>query len=203
MNLKKVIFIILVSRSCFSLFLFSNNTEYLTNTFIENKTALKNSELKKAIEGWGEIKLGMNREEVKEVIKNSYPYLSLKEDLITDFIEEDSNFLETYSQIYINKMQFQFNQDDKLFLLRVQLSPLFYSFSGLVDELKVKYGENFTLKFGKAIWENAEKKMELYKDNTIVYLSKEMIEEAITTTGNTSFIEEEKENQQANIIDNL
>ncbi len=200
MKIKKILSTWLVICS----FLLAND-DYLEGTFgnsefnLEVTNSFTNAP-RKAITGWGEINLGMSFMEVREAIESSYPELTLKENGIAD-IPEDQNrrFLEIYSQVYINQLQMQFDENEKLFLIRIKPAPRFYSFSDLLKQLIAKYGEGYVLEFEKSYWETKDRKLELYKDNTMVYLDKTILQ----NIANDSPIERQKQEVLQSIINNF
>ena len=52
----------------------------------------------------------------------------------------------------------QFDENEKLFLIRIKPSPRFYGFSDLLSQLIGKYGQKYVLEFEKAYWETKDKK---------------------------------------------
>ncbi len=174
---------------------FTNSLKSLTSS-----TTNKLSSLKTPITGWAEIEFGMKISEVKSSLNNSHPNLIIRENPFSDIIgEEDNNFLEINSDSQINSLQFQFNKIEELYLIRIRLSPRYFSFTNLLSDLKEKYGDNFILKYEKAIWEDENNRLELYKNNQVIYLDKNLIDGNV----GTSLLEQEKANDLQRIREEL
>ena len=143
----------------------------------------------KVITGWQSFNFKMSYKEVVEEFKKNYKWLTLKQEGIEGISESENEFfLETYNNYYLPTLQFQFNKNKELYLIRIILSEKYFSYLELLSAFKANYGEAFNNSFKKITWRNKDQIIELYRDRTIKYIdlstfkkSSDDIQEKIST----------------------
>lgn len=154
--------------------------------------------IKKPIEGWGKLKLGLSYQEVLTVLSNDYPWMILRPQ------EEEANpdrvfYLESYKNDFFSIVQFQFNSNHRLYLLRLKMNPRHFSFLKIYNQLFRLYGPPQENSYIRVTWKDATRSLELYRNQTVVYLNKEGWNEVLPS----SLIEDQRQKFINSVFDDL
>jgi len=123
-----------------------------------------------AINGWGDLKLGLSIDRIVSTIRASYPWIEIKSVIDSDIIQENEKFfLETYPNNYFSLCQMQFHME-KMYLLRIQFSKRLFSYNTLYSQMKTRYGTPNTITFKQIEWTQGSRKVILERDVTVKYL---------------------------------
>ena len=125
------------------------------------------------ITGWADFKLGMNYKEVLEMIqKETISWIKLKGDQLSEIEEERESYsLEILPTDFLKEGYFQFNENKKLYLIRLVFDKKYFSFLSLVTQLTDKYGSPNKTTYKKVQWNNNDFFLELQRDRTVRYFN--------------------------------
>lgn len=154
--------------------------------------------IKKPIEGWGKLKLGLSYQEVLTVLSNDYPWMILRPQ--EEVVNPDRIFyLESYKNDFFSIVQFQFNNNHRLYLLRLKMNPRYFSFLKIYNQLFELYGPPQENSYIRVTWKDATRSLELYRNQTVVYINKEGWNEDLPS----SLIEDQRQKLINSVFDDL
>ncbi|HOV12771.1 MAG TPA: hypothetical protein PK771_00640 [Spirochaetota bacterium] len=120
-------------------------------------------------DGYKDIKLGMSKEEVSNLLKKSFEFDAKREEVLSIRLEPDTEIITAKGFGFINVGYFHFNKD-KLFQIFIKLNEKKIDYYALLKNNTNKYGNPKTLDPERAIWENSKTKIVIEKPATIKYL---------------------------------
>lgn len=83
--------------------------------------------------------------------------------------EVNTNTIRIKPNQHFQNIQFQFRQD-KLYLIRMDLSPKLYSYLSLSKSLRSKYGEPAEIRADRLVWRDGKRELYLERNTTLRYL---------------------------------
>lgn len=176
-------------------------TLYVSNvTNVDSYTENEPTPILKAIEGWGNLRLGMTFEEINTVLQNEYSWIALRK---SENQTPGGYFLETYKNNYFNKVQFQFDKNKVLYLLRMEMNPRFFSFIQLYNNLVEKYGPPQENSYIRVVWSDNERFMELYRNNVLVYVDKSNWQERLPDSSEGTPTQDRRKELLNTVFENL
>ena len=137
--------------------------------------------------GFRSLKLGLNIEEVKEILYID-PYFDYRGDPDVSLLpQENQSLIECSGNLYIERSYMQF-YDERLFIIILELNEIQLDYYTIFSTLSAKYGEPTYLNPLEVVWIFEEVKMSLEKPLSLKYLDRVIFE---------------KLNQAGSNIDNL
>lgn len=118
--------------------------------------------------GYKNIKLGMTKEEVQEVLKNSNDFEN-REEVLTIRLEPDQQIITSEGYGYILIGYFHFNEDS-LYQIFIKLDHTKIGYYNLLKKFTEKYGNPSTFEPKRAIWENDNIRLIIEKPGTLRYV---------------------------------
>ncbi|MBL8991688.1 MAG: hypothetical protein JNM63_00010 [Spirochaetia bacterium] len=123
-----------------------------------------------AVSGWNNFLLGSGFSQVTNFLYTTHTWLEPTVDLRTDVVSEvNTNTIRIKPNQHFQSIQFQFRQD-KLYLIRLDLSPKLYSFLSLNKSLRAKYGEPNEIRSDRLVWRDGKRELILERNTTLRYL---------------------------------
>ncbi|MBN2546467.1 MAG: hypothetical protein JXB50_11770 [Spirochaetes bacterium] len=119
-------------------------------------------------DGYKDIKLGMNKDQVMKIINSSPDFNPLKEELLTVRLEPDTEIITTEGLGFIELAYFHFH-NEQLFQILFKISEEKIGYYTLLKSLTAKFGNPKKLNPKKAFWENDRTKIIIEKPCTLKY----------------------------------
>jgi len=120
--------------------------------------------------GFEELTLGLSLEELKEALKGS-GYFYYRGDPDVSLLErENRTLVEAEGAGYVASGEFQFTEDERLFVIALHMDPELIDYFSLYTTLSEKYGEPDDLSPERAIWENGEVRISLERPVSVRYI---------------------------------
>ncbi len=125
--------------------------------------------------GYREIRLGMNIDDVKEALQADYIF-NYRGERDVSFLPADSQTLiETSSETWLERCWFQF-YEDKLYTIIINFNPEKIDYFSVYNELLGKYGEHNSLSPERVVWENSTVTMSLERPVSVKYIDTNVFE---------------------------
>lgn len=119
-------------------------------------------------EGYKNIRLGMTREEVEEILKTSSDFEN-REEVLTIRIEPDKQIITSEGYGYILIGYFHFSQDS-LYQIFIKLDHTKIGYYNLLKNFTSKYGAPPLFEPKRAQWENDSVRLVIEKPGTLRYI---------------------------------
>ena len=120
-------------------------------------------------DGYKDIKLGMSKKEVSDLLKKSLEFDAKREEILSIRIDPDSEIITAKGLGFINVAYFHFNKD-RLFQIFIKLNEKKIDYYSLLKTNTNKYGNPKNLEPTRASWEDSKVKIVIEKPSTIKYL---------------------------------
>lgn len=120
-------------------------------------------------DGYKEIKLGMSRKEVEEILKKSPDFIPQREELLSVRIEPDTEIITVEGVTFIEIGYFHFN-NDKLFQIFLKINEKKIGYYVLLKRFTDKFGKPSNLEPKRAFWENSNTRIVIEKPCTLKYI---------------------------------
>lgn len=119
--------------------------------------------------GYKDIKLGMKKEEVSNLLKKSLEFDAKREEILSVRLEPDTEIITVKGYGFINTGYFHFNKD-KLFQIFLKFDEKKIDYYALLKNNTLKFGSPKRFEPGRAIWENSEINIVIEKPSSIKYI---------------------------------
>jgi len=119
-------------------------------------------------DGYKDIKLGMKKDQVMNIINNSPDFDPLKDEILSVRLEPDTEIITTEGLTFIELAYFHFHKD-QLFQILLKISDDKIGYYTLLKSLTAKFGNPKSLNPKKASWENDRTKIVIEKPCTLKY----------------------------------
>lgn len=120
-------------------------------------------------DGYKDIKLGMNKEAVQNILMKSIEFNYKKEEILTFRLEPDTDIISTEGYGYILNAYFHFHQD-QLFQIILKLSESKIGYYYLLKNFTTRYGKSTNLSPTRSIWDNDKVRIIIEKPCTLKYV---------------------------------
>ena len=124
------------------------------------------------IRGWREFTLGQDREAVGVLLDKEYLWLVPEKPIEPDIIEKNpERSISIKKNDYFDHLRFQFNEENKLYLIDMNFSRRFFGFNQLYKKLREKYGPPQKVRFRQVTWERESQRIVLRRNNNLKYIA--------------------------------
>ena len=140
----------------------------MSSFFLVSQAAEKQEDVR----GWADFTLGMAYEKaIERLQKSDKPWLRLRTEVDSEILEERELYtVELKPTAYITEGFLQFNQNKRLYLVRVTFDAKYFSYLSLKDRLQKKYGSPTEVTFEKVLWQKNQKRLSLDRKRTVRYM---------------------------------
>ncbi len=119
--------------------------------------------------GYRDIRLGMNIDQVKEELKADYIF-GYRGDRDVSFLpSENQTLIETSSDTWLERCWFQF-YEDKLYTIIINFNAERIDYFSVYNELLSQYGEHISLSPERVVWESTAVTMSLERPVSVKYV---------------------------------
>ncbi len=144
--------------------------------------------------GYRDIRLGMNIEEVKEALKSDSLFGYRGERDVSFLPSENQTLIETSSDSWLEHCWFQF-YDDTLYTIIINFNPEKIDYHSVYNELIKQYGEHKELSPQRVVWENDSITLSLERPVSVKYIDRAVFDSLQQeTVSNESITEMLREN---------
>jgi len=119
--------------------------------------------------GYKDIKLGMSKSEVEDLLKKSPDFIPLKEEVLSIRIEPDTEIITVEGANFIEIAYFHFN-NDKLFQIFLKINEKKIGYYLLLKKFTDKFGKPAKLEPKRAFWENQDIRIVIEKPCSLKYI---------------------------------
>lgn len=130
-------------------------------------------------DGYGELRLGMAMADLKERLQASGSFMYRGDPDVSLLERENRTLLEAEGSGYIASGQFQFNAEDRLFVIVLVLDERLIDYFSLYTTFTGKYGDPADLNPSRAIWENDTVRVSLERPAVVRYIQKDLFQEGV------------------------
>ncbi|HOJ65153.1 MAG TPA: hypothetical protein PLE45_12120 [Spirochaetota bacterium] len=120
-------------------------------------------------DGYKDIKLGMSKSQVEELLKNSPDFIPQREEILSIRIEPDTEIITVEGTTFIEIAYFHFNKD-KLFQIFLKINEKKIGYYILLKRFTDKFGKPSGLEPKSAFWQNSNVKIVIEKPCTLKYI---------------------------------
>ncbi len=120
-------------------------------------------------DGYKNIKLGMSKEEVQNILMKSIEFNYKKEEILTFRLEPDTDIISTEGYGYIINAYFHFHQD-QLFQIILKISEDKIGYYYILKNFTTRFGKSTNLSPTRSIWDNEKIRIVLEKPCTLKYV---------------------------------
>ena len=120
-------------------------------------------------DGYKEIKLGMNKEVVRNILKKSRDFSMKKEELLTIRIQPDTEIISTEGLGFILLAYFHFHHD-QLFQIFLKINENKIGYYFFLKKLSARFGAPSKFSPKKSIWENERVRIIIEKPCNLKYI---------------------------------
>ncbi len=125
--------------------------------------------------GYREIRLGMNIEDVKDALQADYIFNYRGERDVSFLPAENQTLIETSSDTWLERCWFQFH-NDTLYTIIINFNSERIDYFSVYNELLEKYGEHVSLSPERVVWESNSITMSLERPVSVKYVDKAVFE---------------------------
>lgn len=129
--------------------------------------------------GFEELTLGLSLDELKEALQRS-GYFYYRGDPDVSLLErENRTLVEAEGAGYISSGEFQFTEDERLFIIALHMDPELIDYFSLYTTFTSKYGDPDDLSPERAIWENDQVRISLERPLSVRYIDQASFSELL------------------------
>ncbi len=125
--------------------------------------------------GYRNIRLGMNIEDVKEELKADYIFNYRGERDVSFLPSNSQTIIETSSDTWLERCWFQFHEDE-LYTIIINFNSERIDYFSVYNELLGKYGEHVSLSPERVVWESNSVTMSLERPVSVKYVDNAVFE---------------------------
>ncbi len=150
-------------------------------------------------EGYRGVRIGMNMDDVKEVLKNDDLFNYRGERDVSLLPSEHQSIIETSSDTWLQRCWFQF-YENTLYSIIINFNPELMDYNSVYRQLTEKYGMHTEMSPERVVWKDSYITMSLEKPVSVKYLYNDYFERI---TGESTVKETKMEETRDSILGDL